>query len=276
MARKESAITKVGTMLPAAPQFISAEGQIGTEDLGKYIVPPRIKLMQKQVLDSELAELFGEGDVITIPDRSLICEMERDSKSKPTGESPGFLFVPLFFFVEWCAWNPLSMKGSAPAIRERSCDPSSALAQKCRTPALRQEPHPDNPQAFISNVEQLNFLIAIQGNGALDIPPLLTFSRGSYMRGSAFCSVLRLRKAPIFGCVFQANLVHEQNAKGDWWAIAVSNPSGKDSPWVTDKEKFKEYNKIHDGLVKAHMEGSIHADYEESPSASGTVETNAF
>lgn len=280
MAKRKSTDIKrvgLGNALPPVPAHMADEGEIGTEELKRYVVPPRVKIIQKQVLDPELADLFGTGDVVLVPDKTLVCEMKRDDKGKPTGVTSGFTFVPLFFFVEYCAWNPMSMRGKAPPIRERSFDPTSELARKATAPALREEPHPDDPKAMIRNVEHLNFLIAIQGLPPTDAPPIMTFARGSYMRGSAFCSLIRARNAPLFGCVFDAHQIQEHNELGDWWSLVVTNPSGTASPWVTDKSQYKTYEALYEEMRKAYSNANIRADYEsaDEPPAKNT-ETAAY
>ncbi len=253
MARKSN-ITKVQPETSAiVPGWMTNDEQTGTEELTQYIIPPRLKIVQKQA-DSELLELFDPGDVIIVPSNTMICEMEK-VRGKPTGKTRGFDFTPVFFFTEYCAWNPIQLKGQVPAVRERTFDHASPIAINAKNPALRIQQHPDYEDMKIRFVEHLNFLIFIQG---LDEPVILSFSRAAHAAGRTFCSLIRLRKAPIFGCMFHADVVHKKNQQGDWWEIAVKNP---DKDQWTEKALYETFKEAHADFVKAHQAAKIRPDY---------------
>lgn len=258
MARKKKDIIKVNP-LDIVPEHLQPDKTSGMEDLSQYITPPRIKIVQKQA-DEAILVRFGAGDVIIVPTFDLVCEMERDTKGNATGDSNGFDFVPLFFYAEWCCWNPIALKGKAPVIRERSLDPTSSLAVKAKNPRLRTEPHPDDPSLQIRYIEHLNFVIALPG---ITEHPLLTFSRGSHGKGRQMCGLLRQRNAPLYGCRLHAHQVKIENDMGAWWALEVINPPGETTPWVDDKKVYAEFKALHERYREAHKNAKLVSEYDE-------------
>jgi len=132
MAEKDITKVKANTAL-SAPDFMHGAPR-GTEELGHYVIPARLKIVQKQSSD-ELLQEFGQGYVIIMKgDGSAeeVAKMKFDEKGNPVS-SEGFNFVPLFFFVEYVCWNPIQLKGVAPAIRSRSLDPRSEVALKAKS-----------------------------------------------------------------------------------------------------------------------------------------------
>lgn len=252
MSKKRSHITKVNAG-PIVPSWMAEDEAKGTESLIQYIIPPRIKIVQK-ASDSDLLERFNPGDVIIVPSNTMICAMGMKG-GKSTGESVGFSFTPLFFFPEYCAWNPIQLKGQVPAIRERSFDPQSQIALNSRNANTRMQPHPDYDDMKIRFVEHLNFMVYMQG---LEEAAVLSFSRAAHTAGRSFCSLIRLRRAPIYGCMFQATVVHKKNAQGDWWEIAVENPATEQ--WI-EESQYADFKQKHEEFTEAHQKAMIRPDY---------------
>ena len=183
-------------------------------------------------------------------------------RAKPTGESENFDFKPIFFFPEYCAWNPIQLKGQVPAIRERSFDPQSKIALNSQNAQTRIQQHPDYEDMQIRYVEHLNFLVAIHN---LDSEAaILSFSRAAHTAGRSFCSLIRLRKAPIYGCVFHASLVHKKNQQGDWWEIAVENSA--ETQWV-EAEQYEDFKGQHEDFAESHQKAMIRPDYGDDAKA---------
>ncbi len=263
---KSKDLTKVNPRsIVAKPDYLGADVE-GVEELSQYITPPRVKIVQKSA-DSSLLEEFGVGDVIVTPLNTLIIEQERTAKGQPTGEAPPLIFTPLFFFVEFCAWNPYELKGTVSAIRERSLDPQSDIARKARNENTRFEPYPDKPELQIRYVEHLNFLVWIHDEKTED-PAILSFSRSSHGDGRQLSTFIKMRKASIYSCVFEGWLDHRDNDQGDWWAFTIENPKTVD-PWVTDVQniRFKAY---HEEFKLLHQGGKIRADYIEENDSTQT------
>jgi len=256
MARKKKPIVRINKAAQL-PSFMKNEEPVGMEQLRTYMIPPRLKIVQKQASEELLAE-FGIGDVIVSPMNHLVSEMETSSKGQPTGDSDGFNFIPIFFFPEWCVWNDYKLRGSAPTILERSLDPMSEVALCAKNPSTRIKQHPDSKDLKIRYVEHLNFIIHIPG---LDDYPIMSFAKGGHSRGSSFCALARQRKAPLFGCVFHARQKQLTNEGGSWWVLDIQNP--EDSQWVEDKEKFAEFKKMHEECKKAHVNSLITPSYDD-------------
>jgi hypothetical protein len=126
----------------------------------------------------------------------------------------------------------------------------------------------DRTPAKYENVEHINYIIVLIGELELaGVPMILSFFRGSYMRGSNFATLLKLRKAPIFGCQFEAWTQFETNPKGDWYGIQVSNPSIDNEagigPFCDDEARYEQLKAVHLELKEAHAKGILQADYED-------------
>lgn len=261
MAKKKREITKVPAGEIVVPNFMKGDEVVGLSTLRQYVTPRRLKVVQKQSSD-ELLEQFFVGDVIVTPDNELVCEMGRDSDGRPTGDSDGFLLTPVYMFVEYCTWNPFELKGSAPCILARSVDPNGRIAQKAKNPEMRFERHPAHENLRIRHVEHLNFLCIVEGRDD-DQAVILTFDRGSHKAGREFCDLIVMRKGPIFGGIYKANVNFRENEQGTWWGVDVGNPSIDESePWVTE-EKFEELKKTYEYFAKLHAGAKMQVDYEE-------------
>ena len=263
MAKKDvsKAITKVSPQLPVAvPDFMKDEEILGLDALKQFVVPPFIKIVQKQAGD-ELLQSFGIGDVILSPTNAIIAEMPRDNKGRPLDDAKAsFKIVPIFAYPEWLTWNPIELKGTESSIRYRTLDPSDPIATKARAPALRTEPYPGRPELKIRHVEHINFVVILYDHPLGTEPCILSFSRGEWKSGSKFAGLIKMRKASIFGCVFEAVLGHRKNDKGDWWGFNICNPE-EGSPWVK-KEEYEAFKTIHEEFVKLHAESKLRAAYE--------------
>lgn len=268
MSKRE--ITNVPAGKIVVPDFMKEHETAGLQTLKQYVTPRRVKVVQKSA-DSELLDQFFVGDIIVTPDNELVCEMERDDKGRPSGESDGFLFSTVFFFVEYCTWNPFELKGKAPAIIARSTDPHGAIARKAKNFANRYEPHPTAEGLKIRHVEHLNFICLINGRPDED-PVILTFDRGDHGAGRACCDLIATRRGPIYGGIYQATVNYRENEYGNWWGIDVSNPSIDDSePWV-DEERFPFVKDTHEYFAKLYADAALVVDYGNEES----TDTNEF
>jgi hypothetical protein len=215
-----------------APDFIKRGAQAeGTSRLDEVVVPPLIKIMQKQS-DDALLTTFPKGTVILRPVDILVANV---------GQS--FKFVPLMQFTEYVTWAPIEMKGQVPAILDRTFDQRSELARKA-TDANRWS---ENGYKFkdkiidkVRHVEHIVFIIQLVDHPAGDIAAALSFARAEHKTGRSFASLLKMRNADAFGCVFEAVVPSEprKNDKGSWYGLNISNPK-EGSPWVTDKALFE-------------------------------------
>lgn len=261
MAKKDvsKAITKVSPGL-AVPKFMAGEEVTGLELLKQFIVPPFIKIIQKSA-GEELLKSFSAGDVILSPANAMIAEMPRDNRGKLIeGGHASFQVVPILFYPEWLTWNPIELKGSEPAIRYRTLDENDPIVAKSRSAQLRKEAHPTHAEMFIRHVEHLNFLVILHSHALGSEPAILSFSRGEWRSGCKFASLIKMRKAPIYGCIFDAVVSLRHGAKGDWFGFDMANPE-EGGPWV-EKDAYASLKVIHEEFVQYHKDQRVRAQYE--------------
>jgi len=219
----------------------------GMEDMGNYIVPPRLKVIQdKKVLEGIQGCVTGQ--VVIMPQVSTLC--------MPDGS---FFFTVLYMWDEFCIHNPYKIK-TLQMIRERTLDPKSEIATKAQL--LTREPCPEAPNdddAKLKYVTHLNFLLAVHGIPELEgIEILYSAFLGEFKTGKNLVNLLRTRTTrgvPIYGHILEAAPgVHSPKSGGDdWYGLNITNPTaGSDiSSFATlqnevkDPELFGEFKAAH-------------------------------
>jgi len=250
-------MSNVPAIQETKPDFLTTETEpFGVENLNAYLKPARLKIVQPTA--GEQFSAFAPGDVLIVPAMHLVAP-----KDEP------FRFVPLFFFPQWCLWNPLAMKGQLPMIRESSLDPQSQLAIASRNPATREKVCPENPTLTCKVSEHLNIVMLLQeGDEALRMMPILcSFARGEHTTGSTLLQMIKLRQASIFGCVFEAKSTVRTNTKGRWFGLDITNPA--QGSWIKDASQYEAYKHLHNEYKKAHADRAIVVDYEEDITDAG-------
>lgn len=186
--RTEQEITKI----KGDPNWLShyVEKDTSLAGMDEYRVLPRMKVIQS-MSDQVLKKQFGEGSIIVRPG---------DVRLWKDGDEP-FLFVPLFFCVEFAKWADLKDKTSG-MIVERSYDPTSEIAKKSRNRDQRFEPYdPAQTGKDAYNyryVEHLRFYGLIYGEHPLKGQYVaLSFERGEFNAGRNFISAVKMRKVRI-------------------------------------------------------------------------------
>jgi len=259
----ENEIIKTQTQLPG---FMTEDREMGVSELRQFIIPPRLKVVQP-MSSEQYTEKFNKGDVVLAPQLVLVAPITMDSVTKrPTKSGQPFNFVPLFFFPEYLAWNPLESKGTLPAVRERSLDPQSEIARKARNPETREEPCPEVARAVIRYQEHLNFIMLLVNTGdTAGIPVVASFSRGEHRTGTNLASLIAMRRAPIFGCVFEATSKLRSNSKGEWYGLDITNPSVSSgvNAIVTDEAQYAALKKLHLEMKEAHAKNLIIVDHDD-------------
>lgn len=251
--------------LPAHLQRESGAPARGTELLSKYVVPPRIKIVQQLKL-SELFQNYPEGTALMVmqPQMQIVAEMQFNQMHQPTQGKP-FYFCPLFFYPEFCIWNPLKARGQLPTIRDRSTDPDGQIARMARTPGLREQVCPEMPEEKITFNEHLNFIVIIiyHDNPEVFKPALISFVRGEHRTGRKLAEWITARRADMFGCVFQAFVEKHKNTKGqNWYGFNIDNPA-EISPWIEDAAIFGEFERLHVQYRDNHKQGLLQASYDD-------------
>lgn len=249
--------------LDNVPAHIKEDKVQGVSDIKNFVRPPRMKIVQ--FIKGDAYDKFDPGTVLVVPQ---IQEIKMP-----------FLFTPLFFFPEWCVWNPLEMKGQLPVIRERSLDPAGELANKSRDKSTRSWPCPENDDYKCVVSEHLTLIVMIHGDTPVqNVPVVLNFLRGEYGTGTSLLSMIQLRQQSIYSCVFEANVDKKKprtNAKGKWFGFDFTNPT-EVSPWVDDNAVHLVYKGIHESLALSHSRNEIkvdHDDRENREAATADAET---
>lgn len=186
---------------PAKKGIVKVPGSMGwlanveTDDslasLQTHVIVPRIKIIQ-QMSDSGLKEQFGEGTCIVRPGDTVLSH---------SGES--FMFVPLFFFVEYCKWSDRK-DTSNPMIVARSFDPSSDIAKRSQSSELRFELYEEDikvkpeKQRRYRYVQHYNFVGVVFGEHNLaGTEVTLSFSRGEHGQGKNFITACTMRRQEL-------------------------------------------------------------------------------
>ena len=231
------------------PSFLATSEVHGTENISKYLRPPRLKIVQPTA-GEPFATNFEQGDCIIVPAMQLLAN---------GGE--WFRFTPIFFFPQWCIHNPIALKGQLPFIRESTLDPSSPIAMASQNPATRSRPYPENPALNCEVSEHLNVVIIAHKEGLQTTPILCSFFRGEHSADTTLLQMLKLRGTSIFGCVFEARSAIRTNSKGRWWGLDFSNPDI--NAWIKDEEQFASYNKLYFEYKKAHQDKTIEVNFDD-------------
>jgi len=269
----------VQTQLPAHLQ--KQRGQIkGTQLLGQYVVPPRLKIIQ--ALAQPPYNQFAQGTTVCVQSSglTLVADYMFDEKTHKPLDKGGFPFhfVPIFFYPEFTLQNPLAAKGTLPFIRERTTDPNSALANFARQ--RKEIPCVEFAGETCKYVEHLNFICMLLNHELFGTPVVMGFMRGEHKYGRAFADKINARRTDVFGCVFQASAAVHRNDKYEWMGFDVDNPSITDpnadgymSPWVEDVAMYEEFGRMYESFEEIHRQGLLQANYDDdaTDTVPGTV-----
>ena len=266
--------TKIVANVPssevAVPDYLKEyEGETGTEDVVLFVKPPRLKIVQKQAND-ELLKQFNVGDLIVTPARELVAE-----------EGEKFAFAPIFFWAEWCTWNPYELKDTMDTIAERTTDPNHPLVAKCRSPKLRQELWPEQfkgKDIYLRHCEHLNYAIEILSGPFASSVVIQTFLRAQHQDGTNFAQLIQMRKAPLFSMQFEAQTYFKEYSGNSWRGLRVSNPATVDK--FASVAEFEARKELYHEFKKAHESEGIQVDFDDdAETVEGTAtpvdETNA-
>jgi len=255
----------------ALPDYMRQETDTGLEQLSRYIVPPRIKVVQKSAQEPFLS-LFRTGDVVLVPQMTLLAPINVNERQQPGKDGVPFFFAPLFFFVEWVTLNPIALRGSLPMVRHRTIDESDRIVKLSRDPQLWEEDHPDGLKDSKGNAykvrhcEFLNYVVELVNNPDLEgLPLVMSFAKGEHRAGSSFNALARLRKAPLYGCQFQGQCRWRPGTgKGDWYGIDVTNPAADSEvpPFAPDQDTYERRRAEYQRLKEAHAANLITVDHE--------------
>jgi len=220
------------------------------DQVKKYRQLTRLKLIQG-MSPQELKKEFGEGAVLMQPGRAMVAEAEEP-----------FLFVPLFMFTEWCHWSDRD-DDSTRAILDRTFDKESPLAKRSRDKDARFEKYSVGDTEYKSRyVEHLCFPGLIYGDHQHSMTPVtLSFEKGEFVQGNAFCSAIVMRRAPLYLNVFKLQSAVHTNGKNEWFGFDFSNPAT--GPFVSEEEApaFKALNAEY---IQQHADRTLEVDRSDA------------
>lgn len=265
LARAGAQSKALASAVAPMPAFLTEKTVRGMEDLSKYVVLPRLKIVQKSA-SRDLLDQFRVGSVVVHPLGVMLADIAMRANGQSEETSDSFKFVPLYFFEEWCTHNPV---GTQPFIRERTRDPKSELAMKAKDRNRRLETITEgNATIQVRHVEHLNFVCLLYASDnplcVERTPFILSFYRGSHGGGRQLASLLKARRASPFACVIEAHTSFQQREPHDWYRLDVSNPPDGESPWVTEEE-YGDFEKLYTEL-KAQQ---LTADYSDGMGEAG-------
>lgn len=259
------------SIIDQRPKWLAEQQIDGIELVSQFIVPPFVKVIQKMT-KPPLSEKFEVGDVVVVPNNELIAKIQHDEKTnRPLNTGNVFSFTPLFFYPEWVAWNPIQAQPALTAIRDRSTDPNSVLARRARDRRLWSEPCPEMPKdrdgkpLHVRYCEHLNFIAMVNVPALANMPVVFSFARSEHRSGTNFLSLIKMRKASIYGCQYAAQVsLRTWSPQGQWHGLDVFNPPAESGvmPYVESEEKYQAYRVIHEELKKAHKEQRVVAEYD--------------
>lgn len=239
--------------------FLATSKDTSFEGMAEYRILSRLKVIQPTAAQDLIAE-FGLGSVILSPGGVRIVALDEQ-----------FLFVPVFFFVEFCKWSDLDDKASA-AILDRTYDKASDIARRSRSAELREEEYA--PGLKCRYVEHLNFAGFIYGDHEqAQTPVVLGFCRGEHSTGTTFINSIQLRKVngnsvKLYGQVWKCGTnFRDKGPKKKWYGIDCKNP---EVPFVKPEE-FEFYEKQHEELKAQHAERLLFVDREDEGKSAEAV-----
>ena len=118
--------------------------------------------------------------------------------------------------------------------------------------------NPDDPKSKQkTHTEHLNYVCMIDD---VQEPTIISFCRASWKIGKDFARRIQIRKAPIFGCRFQAIVGDAVKDDNSWHVFNIIDPI-EGEPWV-DPKNVESFQKIFEGLNDAYLKRTLVADYE--------------
>lgn len=240
--------------LAPVPDFMKDDGAIGTENMTRYIQPPRLLIVQPT--SKEPLNQHDIGTPLIMPNEQIAGEYD-----KKTGHlKEPLVVVPVFFWPEFTLDNPRSIWSTHGAVRERSFDPDSAIAKRSQNPSLRETTCPDDPQGKMMKYQtRLNFLLWIP-RPDINTTVVVQFKSSEYRAGMNFNSLIKARRRAIFGCQFVLDVANRKNEKGNWYGFNFANPPTTVGPWITDPEVYAMLKEEHLKMTEAHKAQALVVD----------------
>lgn len=242
-----------------------SEDDTSMDTMEEYRIVPRLKIIQGTT-SAELKEMFQEGSVIVTPGNIFVAEKKKD-----------FLFVPVFFYTEFCHWSDI-LDSESPVIVARDFDPSSELARKARNPEMRKEGYGEiDRKTQLSKyeytfAEHLNFVGIVYDGSAKGTEAVLSFNRGTFGKGRIFISQIRMRKTPLWSQVWCLTTYFDDRKQGQaYWSWKTDNPKEGIQPIIAEDE-VEIFKEAHESIKEAHSKRILITDHTSEKDVEEPIE----
>jgi len=266
-------LSNVNEQLPEFLQVKEGEERKGVKDTSRYLLPSFFKIVQSQ--SHELKETHDEGTLIVQPEHFVIVNFNKEKK-----QSDDVYFTPLLWYPEFTIHNPF---GHAEFIRERTLDPDSEIAYKCRSrnPKIRQFECPEqvnDRDNTCKYVEHLNFVITLRShNEEIGVKPvILTASIGEWKSGANLLSLINARPHDIYGGVFRFTIVKHSGGGNTWYGWNFGNPPEGYSRYISNQEEKIQYAKLNSQLEESLAANVLEVDYENNDESNNEINKEAI
>lgn len=239
------------------PQWLAEKGSEmkGVAELQQVVRPSFVKMVQK-MSNEELTERFGVGALVLTPEMVLL--------TRGGEENPPVAFCPILFYIEYCKWAPITLKGSEPMIVDRTFDPKHPVALKTQSSATWSEPHPKHPNDPKFNYrycQHLNYIIKLTDEQFISTDPVLvSFVKTSFGAGARLGKLIMSRKADIFTGQYTLSTRDKENAQGKFKVMVAENHPTE--PWIGG-EMYDELAKMHDEIRDALEKRRLETQYDD-------------
>jgi hypothetical protein len=254
------------------PAFLEGEKK-GVKDAGRYLLPSFFKLVQSQ--SNELKELYDEGTLLVTPENVEVVKYNKEMK-----RSDDVFFVPLLWYPEFTIHNPF---GHSEFIRERTLDPESELAQKCRSrdPKHRSFECPEQVNERDNSckyVEHLNFIVVLltHNEEAGTKPIVITTCLGEWKSGAALLSLISSRPHSIYGGIYRFYISKHSGGGNSWYGWNFSNPPSGQSRFVSDEVLYRKYEDLNAKLEESLQANMVNVEYDTVNNEAIDPETSEY
>ncbi len=259
-----------GSQQEELPAYLQESRELAREQanrMSKFIRPPRLKVIQP-MSQGEAADRFAVGDAVVLPHMIKLAGVGvEEGTGKPRKEGDRFHVVPLDFWVEYCKWTPIQLKGQMPAVVETTTDPNSRLAVMSRDVKLRKsEPVPGQDGYFFRAVEHINFLfVTLDVPDLLGMPFLVSFQRAEHKVGTTLMAMLQARRAASYGCVYAAAIKERTNEQGKWYGMDIMNPAPNVPRFVKHEPLFRHFEAMYGEIHQMIEQKLVQVDHDWAP-----------
>lgn len=240
----------------AAPSWMSEDAGAGLESVNRFILPPRLVIAQptsKAPLND-----YAQGTALLLPSQRVVAAYDKSRQA-----SLPIVFAPVFFFTEYTLDNPMAIHSSHGRVRERTFDHNSDLARRAKSmdAEVNTMPCPDMPSEKCRFTVRMNYFWQLFTLTADEEPYgdlcFVSMKRTEQRPAMELNTMIRQRRAAIYGNLFVAEIHRRENNKGQWYGFDFFNPPELIGPWVNDQGIYNQLKAEHNRLAEAYAASMI-------------------